>query len=114
MDTILNLINQLKGMGITGWLAIGIVGVILFMQYKNGNLANVFSKFSSNKLTEDDVRFILDDHLNETVNSNPAVTAYESLIYLRDYFKDDTVGLEAITKAGERLIHVKPPPTSSA
>ena len=112
------LLNLLKSYGLSGWILMGIVGLVIFLQYKSGNITNLWAtiwKFiSGGGLSLDQkVALAVNDHLDAIGVTDPPSrqeSAYHSALDLIDYFESDPEGYAAAVKCGERLFHAKAPP----
>lgn len=106
------ILNLLAKLGINqGMIPLIVIGVILFLQWKNGNLGKLFASFggSGGSPDPDAIRKAVDAHITALEDERPETLAYESALFLTQYFENDPEGHAAAVKCGERLFHVKPP-----
>lgn len=109
--------QQFQAMGLSGWALLICVGVVLFTQYKAGNLnfAKILEMLrnwvfppKTPSLTIDDVHNIFSERLNEDIAEvSPEESAYYSALDLIEFFDDDEEGRAAAVKCGERIFHRK-------
>lgn len=114
--------QQFQAMGLSGWALIICVGVVLFTQYKAGNLnfakiiemlKNIFFPPKPQLISMDDVHTAITERLNTDLEVvSPDESAYHSALDLIDYFHDDEEGRNAAIKCGERIFHQKQTPPS--